>query len=1034
MSRTSQGIGKRLVEAVWKDGCWKLTVDGRDCKMCDLGGAPLTPEELCAAYKMIGDGTFDPTDEFVVCKQDGTCEKITLPSICEMMAGVPEGTTAAINGDKVLVIDANGGCSVKELDYTVDVEVTNFDFDPDTLILTITDSNGTTHPVDLTDLLCCRTVSGSTVEENCPDPVPATPVDPPANVAAAGSTHDQIYRDCIVFYEWDGTSWSLTTVKKDCCVEVAPVTDADLTTAGDPDSGVATYVANNSVTNTYLYYIGDGTAEDPDYTWYVDHNGVIINTESPDKCCPITTEIPASAFADPENPTEAEVSTYITTNNIVDPGILILVGDGTTGNPDYVWNQDSNGVVTNTESPACPDHAIHGEFCYVGEEEICDCTNEVTLFREDFETPSDQTAGTLAPDGLGSWNTDFTLATSGAPYFAQLYAEGIYMVMPAGFVPVSNGGAQPDIHGNWIEYAPFASGYAAFNLQPSTGASGQRMLYRDIDVEEGKCYSLKLKIKDTHTPDYNDANNVSLADIGMVVNGVIVDNTGPIGAGLNTDDGNVYTVSWIADTTGTVEIAFISNNAETNGNDVFINWTEVVCSGTKPQTLKGAYRYVLDCDGNVDSSVPPVPVDSEGVELVDPEIVDCPRVVEKTEFNTIIADIQGDIQGGVGSTSSITVSTGVDGERTITHDDGNGNLEPWCEGTIIKDEDGRTALFGCTPQILHRTLHVNNLHGGSVGPTVIGVSHADSDETAVNGITTRHSRVAISTFNGTATGNQSLVHGLGGLASGARSASFNGANVASGTYSFSTGNGNTASGFISSNLGSGGNATAFASATQGANNLASNSQAFATGSNTIASGFSSLSANVTTQATGSAASSFGSFTIASGQSSFTSGQRSEATAQSAFATGGDTRANNVNSTAIGQESVADADISFAQGFRTLTEGITSVAMGHGTITGCRAQTAIGLHNIQQGAVLTAAANDDYAFIIGNGLTGPAARSNAYAVTYNGVHSFHAGLLNLTANPTVAANGTPLVGGEQYYNSATGRMTYYDAVAAIWRQM
>lgn len=108
--------------------------------------------------------------------------------------------------------------------------------------------------------------------------VPVAPATPPTN-ANLNDTLIELYDDAILFWEYNGTTWTL--------------------------SG------------------------------------------SVDNCCPDTTEaLGAGDFADPDNPTAAEVNTYITNNGPFEAGtIFTLVGDGTTTEPDWAWYYDGTSVV-----------------------------------------------------------------------------------------------------------------------------------------------------------------------------------------------------------------------------------------------------------------------------------------------------------------------------------------------------------------------------------------------------------------------------------------------------------------------------------------------------------------------------------------------------------------------------------------------------------------------------------------------------------------------------------------------------------------
>lgn len=215
------------------------------------------------------------------------------------------------------------------------------------------------------------------------------------------------------------------------------------------------------------------------------------------------------------------------------------------------------------------------EITVAGGEDVCDEANRTMLIDENFDTPSDDTTTTL-----GAFNTQFDFSVPGSPpFWGQLFAEGVARIMPAGFVPVDPSGTNPgfdDIHNDWVTFAPYSTGYVALNMQASTGANGQKVLFTDVDLTAGKCYTFAIKAMDVHTQEVVDANGFDLGDLGLVVNGNIVDTTGPIAPSTSETDGGVeYTITFMADTTGTQELAVISNNAATAGNDIFIDYVRL---------------------------------------------------------------------------------------------------------------------------------------------------------------------------------------------------------------------------------------------------------------------------------------------------------------------------------------------------------------------------------------------------------------------------------------------------------------------------
>lgn len=112
-----------------------------------------------------------------------------------------------------------------------------------------------------------------------------------------------------------------------------------------------------------------------------------------------------------------------------------------------------------------------------------------------------------------------------------------------------------------------------------------------------------------------------------------------------------------------------------------------------------------------------------------------------------------------GSTSVMSKVTNADGTVDISHDDWTGNQIDFCVWGLLEDEDWRTTNLDCSPKILHRTLHINNLHSGSAWDDEIMVSHADSNWAAFWPVSTRHNRVVMAAFDGTTNGFRSITSG-----------------------------------------------------------------------------------------------------------------------------------------------------------------------------------------------------------------------------------------------------------------------------------
>ena len=82
------------------------------------------------------------------------------------------------------------------------------------------------------------------------------------------------------------------------------------------------------------------------------------------QCCPIAPiEVPPSAFADPANPTQSEVNTWIVSNHPDAPAnTLFYYGfdeSGSPDDPDWVWAYDGDGNTINVDEPKCCVDVVH---------------------------------------------------------------------------------------------------------------------------------------------------------------------------------------------------------------------------------------------------------------------------------------------------------------------------------------------------------------------------------------------------------------------------------------------------------------------------------------------------------------------------------------------------------------------------------------------------------------------------------------------------------------------------------------------------
>jgi len=219
----------------------------------------------------------------------------------------------------------------------------------------------------------------------------------------------------------------------------------------------------------------------------------------------------------------------------------------------------------------------------------------------------------------------------------------------------------------------------------------------------------------------------------------------------------------------------------------------------------------------------------------------------------------------------------------------------------------------------------------------------------------------------------------------------------------------TASGEDSFAQGSDSRATALCAVAVGENTFANREAAFAEGLNTTAQGIAAHAEGSGTRATANYSHAEGQTTIASGQGSHAEGQTTEASGTGSHAEGSGTTASNVyahaeglsttssgtaahaegisttansaGSHAEGTNTMASGDSAHAQGSNTQALGNFSESAGYYTVAQNNYQSVIGKYNVLSDPANSGSPADD-AFIIGNG-TGPAARSNAFRVTFAG---------------------------------------------------
>jgi len=147
----------------------------------------------------------------------------------------------------------------------------------------------------------------------------------------------------------DGNGWCVS-------LPTAEIVDGDLAVPGEPtETDINNYVTANETRNSMIYYIGNGTADNPDYVWYVDGLGSVTNIKSPPQTDLPIVQAEDTDFVNPANPSPAEVVAFIGTDY---PAMITLVGNGTAEDPDFVWYVDNTGAVTNIESPSGVDIPI----------------------------------------------------------------------------------------------------------------------------------------------------------------------------------------------------------------------------------------------------------------------------------------------------------------------------------------------------------------------------------------------------------------------------------------------------------------------------------------------------------------------------------------------------------------------------------------------------------------------------------------------------------------------------------------------------
>lgn len=98
------------------------------------------------------------------------------------------------------------------------------------------------------------------------------------------------------------------------------------------------------------YFLGNGTADAPDWAWYISEGGAAMLIQEPPAAAIQSIEILPTSVTNPDWPDANEVSTWAMTNGIVN-AYIYMIGNGTADNPDYVWYVDYYSTLINVESP-----------------------------------------------------------------------------------------------------------------------------------------------------------------------------------------------------------------------------------------------------------------------------------------------------------------------------------------------------------------------------------------------------------------------------------------------------------------------------------------------------------------------------------------------------------------------------------------------------------------------------------------------------------------------------------------------------------
>ena len=195
--------------------------------------------------------------------------------------------------------------------------------------------------------------------------------DPSTNGTNVGIPGDlYLNNDDGCWYVSDGSAWTkmfpgvITNVQWNDATNAIDITFANgtvvpVTIQDDIANWLYTWTVQDDAGNTYTYTNASGPA------LYSSPNGSINITVNPATgevafealCCPTNVIVPATAFADPDNPTSAEVQTWLLANGYTaDNTVYAHVAGASTdpNDPDYSYFFDGSNTYNTNEPGCCP--------------------------------------------------------------------------------------------------------------------------------------------------------------------------------------------------------------------------------------------------------------------------------------------------------------------------------------------------------------------------------------------------------------------------------------------------------------------------------------------------------------------------------------------------------------------------------------------------------------------------------------------------------------------------------------------------------